>query len=90
MGMSSPLSQPPISSLLEEISSFKGTAKELLEEVKNLASENATREPGWPRTPRGLSGILKRLAPNLRAKGIHVQFYRSNCKRLIEIKAGDE
>jgi hypothetical protein len=49
--------------------SFKGTATELYDEV-SIGQD--TRAKGWPKTPRVLSGMLARLAPNLRAAGVAI------------------
>lgn len=49
---------------------FEGTATDLL---ALLSAGRDTRAKGWPKNPRALSGILNRLAPNLRADGIEVE-----------------
>jgi hypothetical protein len=59
---------------LAKTSAWSGTASELLSELEKLADDKTTRLKGWPQTPRALSGIIKRLAPNLRAVGIGVEF----------------
>ena len=51
---------------------WENTPSALLEELEQAAGEKTTRLKVWPKTARGLSGILKRLAPNLRALGIDV------------------
>ncbi len=62
---------PPILALLEA-GPWEGTAAELLAALNAL--RGATPPPAeWPRTPRGMSGALTRLAPNLRACGIAVE-----------------
>src|SRR5262249_232030 len=35
--------------------------------------EAKTKQRGWPRSPRGLSGAVRRHTPALRALGIHVE-----------------
>ena len=45
---------------------FRGTAKELLAILNELATEQVRRRNSWPKTPNALSGHLKRLAPALR------------------------
>ena len=50
--------------------------------------EAVTRQEGWPKSPRALSGHLRDLAPNLRAVGLGVEFSRqagSGRRRLIII-----
>jgi hypothetical protein len=45
------------------------TAAQLLSELKEHAPD--TRAKGWPKAPKVLSGVLSRLAPNLRHVGIN-------------------
>jgi hypothetical protein len=54
---------------LEKNPRVEYTATDLLERLGVLDYE-AKRAPGWPKTPRVLSQILKRVAPNLRHIGI--------------------
>jgi hypothetical protein len=65
---------------------WEGTATELLTRVTP-----AGRAPrGWPESPRGLSGALRRLAPQLRRVRIEVSFYRedgTDGRRLIKIES---
>jgi hypothetical protein len=53
---------------------WTGTATELLIQLDIMADDKIRRLRVWPQTGRGLSGILKRLAPNLRAVGLEVDF----------------
>ena len=53
---------------------WTGTASELLAELDHQVGDRAARQKGWPQSGRSLSGILKRLAPNLRAVGVEVEF----------------
>lgn len=52
---------------------WTGTATALLSELARIAGDNGRRHPDWPRNGQALSGQLKRLAPNLRQKGIHAE-----------------
>jgi len=52
---------------------FEGTATELLEVIADIAEERTTKQAEWPKNARALSGLVKRLAPNLRALGITVK-----------------
>jgi hypothetical protein len=71
---------------LQKIIGFEGTASELLKKLAGIAGEETTRTRGWPRSPQALSGALRRLAPNLRAIGIEVEFHREARKRLVIVR----
>jgi len=58
------------------VEGFDGTATECLARLAVIAGPEATRNRAWPATPRGLAGILRRLAPALREAGIVVDFGR--------------
>ena len=65
---------------------WEGTATELLKALNKTASE-ATRElKSWPKAGRALSNKLRRLAPNLRADGLDVEFGRNSSVRQITIR----
>lgn len=52
---------------------WSGTAGALLNALTSRRGEG--RAPrGWPESPRGMSAALRRLAPNLRAIGVDVEF----------------
>ncbi len=57
---------------------WEGTAKELLRVLTTIAGEDThwARSSGWPKTPRGLAGELRKLAPALRTQGLEVRFVR--------------
>src|SRR5262249_27759544 len=63
---------------LAGVSSWEGTAAQLLAELEVKASEQEKRLRTWPKTARSLSGQLRRLAPNLRLAGISVDFERKS------------
>jgi hypothetical protein len=44
------------------------------------------KQTGWPKNGRAVSGQLKRIAPNLRAKGVTVNWFRERGARQIEIR----
>ena len=72
---------------------WSDTASELLSELERLADEKTVRLRTWPKTPRGLSGAVKRLAPNLRQAGIDVDFSREpdrHRRRLITLSRQSE
>ena len=51
---------------------WSGNAVTLLERLAQLAGEQ-NKSSDWPKTPRKLSGILRRLIPPLRETGIEVE-----------------
>ena len=62
----------PIRDLAAEHTVWTGTAAEMLAELTERAGDAAKRRT-WPRTPRGLAGMLARIAPPLREAGIVVE-----------------
>jgi putative DNA primase/helicase len=70
---------------------FRGTATLLLERLNarlaDLDAEDAKelRRNGWPKDARRLSGALRRIAPDLRAVGLRVEFHENKRPRLIEL-----
>ncbi len=51
---------------------WEGTAAELLDYLIAVAGDALPKTRDWPKTPRALSGELRRLAPALRAVGVEV------------------
>jgi 5S rRNA maturation endonuclease (ribonuclease M5) len=65
---------------------WSGTSSELRDELEKNVSEKIAKSDRWPKSPRGMSGVLRRLAPSLRAVGICVEFSdRKTNVRLITI-----
>jgi hypothetical protein len=62
----------PVQALAE--SNWSGTAAELLEALANIADDATKKSKNWPATPRTLGAALRRIAPNLRAVGVAVDF----------------
>jgi hypothetical protein len=56
---------------------FNGSAQQLLEDLNIIANEQIKRQKTWPKNGRSLSNALRRIAPNLRAIGIDVEFRRA-------------
>lgn len=54
-----------------------GPCRRLLEELTQLVGDQGKLKR-WPSTPRALSGMLRRLAPSLRACGIRLDFVRQH------------
>ena len=61
---------------MQDRKSWGGIATDLLREVNNLVDEDVKALKEWPKTGRGLSGKLRRLAPGLRRSGIRLEFDR--------------
>jgi hypothetical protein len=55
--------------------------RELLDELEKLADEKTRRRRDSPATSRALSGVLRRLAPNLRQAGASLTFGREGKRR---------
>jgi hypothetical protein len=60
--------------LHEQSPSWEGTARELGEALAELVSAKDQESKAWPRTPRALSGRLRRSASFLRRIGIEILF----------------
>lgn len=75
----------PLLDLLEERGGWRDTAGELLTALEARVSDQVKRQNTWPKNGRSLSGHLKRLSPNLRAAGWHVEFHREARQRLVTI-----
>jgi hypothetical protein len=73
---------------------WTGTATDLMTELGTNLGEAAQKREDWPKSVRGLSGVLRRLAPNLRAVGIDVQFgvegRGRNKRRIIVVRTFGE
>nr|MDQ5827309.1 hypothetical protein [Chloroflexota bacterium] len=59
-------------SFVETEGCWLGTSSDLLKELVKRTAEDVQRQKGFPKGANSLSGILKRLAPNLRAAGVNV------------------
>lgn len=55
---------------------WRGTAADLLAELARRVDEAEARSPHWPKSPRGLAGSLRRLAPGLRLAGVEIETER--------------
>jgi hypothetical protein len=62
---------------------WTGSASDLLGELDEIADDKTKKLRGWPQSARPLSGIIKRLAPNLRAAGVDVELGRTSRGRYI-------
>ena len=85
------LEASPIGSAVRELAQdgFEGIATDLLGRLEEIVGEAVTRRKDWPGSPRVLSGELRRIAPNLRALGVEVEFARESGKgrrRVITVR----
>jgi hypothetical protein len=53
---------------------WTGTAGDLLRDLEKLVDERVKKSPAWPKTPRAISGRVRRLATFLRESGIEITF----------------
>ena len=61
------------------------SATEMLRELTNKLPPKVAASARWPKTPRSFSNELRRIAPQLRARGLSVRFDRTRKRRLITI-----
>lgn len=86
------LNDSPLSEAIERLldkqpaRSWRGTASELLEELKRYVSESVQRSKAWPQAANTLTNQLRRLEPSLHSVGISfVQERREGKKRTRNI-----
>lgn len=81
---------------IEKKGEWEGTAQELLKKLsKNEFTDFDTRDGRfWPKSPRGMGTALRRIAPNLSALGVEVQFVgktgRSGTRLITISKTGNK
>jgi len=81
----SPLYEP-VARLAQE--GFSGTVTELHARLNCMTSEGMRRSVRWPKAPNALSGALRRMAGNLRAAGIEIQFSRVDIRGRSVVSLG--
>jgi hypothetical protein len=74
---SSPLYEP-VAELARD--GFSGSVGELFERLNGMTSLSVHRSLRWPKAPNALSNALRRMASNLRAVGIEIQFSRADVR----------
>jgi len=83
------LDASPIGAFIQQIADTEGkwigTPTELWRKLGEVAEDDAQKQAGWPKNGRGVSGQLKRIAPNLRAQGVTVTWLRTSGARQIQI-----
>lgn len=65
---------------------WEGNATELLEELTQHFDYRKQIPKTWPKSPQGISNMIRRLAPTLRLVGVAVDFKRASRKRLILLR----
>lgn len=80
----------PIANQISELGrkNWDGTATDLLQRLNKMIDAE-TRPSGWPKNPRALSGMVRRLATALRTRDIELEFSRDetpNRNRIIRIR----
>jgi len=75
--------------LMTTTSSWEGTASELLSTLEQKIDDEERKSREWPKDGRGVSNRLRRIAPNLRAEGIGVEFVREMKRRIIRLISSD-
>ncbi len=73
----SPVYEPVAQLALE---GFSGTVTELHARLACMMSESTRRSVRWPKAPSALGSALRRMASNLRAVGIDIQFSRADIR----------
>ncbi len=67
---------------------WEGSHQKLLEALAGLADEAARKDKSWAKTPRALSGMLRRLAPALRKTGVNISFPpRTSTERTVRVES---
>ena len=86
---SSPLYEP-VAQLAQE--GFSGTVTELHARLNCMMSESVRRSVRWPKAPNALGNALRRMASNLRAVGIEIQFSRADIlgRRVVSLVCASE
>ena len=80
----SPLHEP-LTELARE--GFTGTVAELHARLDSMVSDAIRRSVRWPKAPNGLGTALRRMATNLRAAGVELQFSRNDVqgRRVVSV-----
>ena len=70
-----------VRSLLTRQPHWEGTAAGLLKQLNAAVAEETRKAKEWPKTPRGMSGALRRAAPGLRKLGYTVELDKRDTDR---------
>ena len=77
----------PLAELARE--GFTGTVADLHARLDSMVSDAMRRSVRWPKAPNGLGNALRRMATNLRAAGVELQFSRNDVqgRRVVSVVA---
>jgi hypothetical protein len=77
----------PLAELARE--GFTGTVAELHARLDSMVGAAMRRSVRWPKAPNGLGNALRRMATNLRAAGVELQFSRNDVqgRRVVSVVA---
>jgi ribosomal protein S16 len=70
---------------IQEVQTWQDTATKLLESLNSRVSEKTQKQREWPKNGSALSNKLRRLAPNLRAAGVGIEFNTEGHKKTRKI-----
>jgi hypothetical protein len=75
----------PLAELARE--GFTGKVAELHTRLDSMVSDALRRSLRWPKAPNGLGNALRRMATNLRAAGVELQFSRNDVqgRRVVSV-----
>ena len=79
-----------VQSFVADGQEFEGSFSDLLNELSSWADDQAKRHKSWPDSGWKLSGVLRRLAPDLRAAGVDITLDKrtSDRKRTRVVRIG--
>ena len=63
----------PLKEFIEKVGTFEGNSSELREKLNESVDEKTRKSKDWPKSPRKISGLVRRIAPNLRLIGYDVE-----------------
>ena len=78
----------PLELFMSDKSEWTGTATDLHAAFEEKTTERQQARPGWPKDGTRLSGLLRRIAPNLQSRGLDIKQSRESGghrKRIITI-----
>ena len=90
LALESSLLYEPVAKLARK--GFSGTVAELHARLNCMMSDGTRRSVRWPKAPNALSNALRRMASNLRAAGIEIQFSRADIRgrRVVSLVSASE